>query len=115
MASTITIGAATVTVTVLRDEPASHEGTSTVYWILDRADPVVNVAAARLAAGEIVVEYDATLAAALATGGLAVLDSDCPTVVPDRTMAVLDYTAGPYWGSDHPRDLWSLTIRYQAV
>lgn len=115
MASTVTIGASTVNVTVLRDEPARYEGTSTLYWVLDRADPVVSTAAPRLAAGEIVFEYAADLVTALATGAVAVLDSDCPSVVPDRTMVVLDYVVGPHYGSGHPRDMWSVTVRYQAV
>lgn len=115
MASTVTIGTSTVNVTVLRDEPAVHDGANTVYWILDRSDPVVSVAPARYGSGQIVFQYSVDLQTALLTGGLAVFDSDCPAVVPDRTMSVTRYTIGPFWGSEWPREMWAITVEYQAV
>ena len=90
MGATLTpAGGDPVPVVVWRDEALTGTGSTTVYWPLDSAEPVVALGPVTAPAGDLTFVYSDDTWSVLTWGSLVTLDTDdCPDV-PSREFAVL--------------------------
>lgn len=88
MATTLTpTGGDPVPCIVWRDD-LTYDAAPTVYWPLDRANPVVSAGPVRAPAAAIVFVFTDAVWDALTSGKLIQLVTDCGWKVPARTFAV---------------------------
>lgn len=66
----------------------TYDATPTVYWPLDRANPIVSAGPVRAPAATIVFVFTDDVWDALTSGKLIALASDCGWKVPARTFVV---------------------------